>query len=76
MSVPKSAAILALTGLVGFLAMMVAHANETAVSVLFYGATICFTLAAIILLAYVAVKFWEREREVNSPPAGRSPSWR
>ena len=73
MSVPKTAAILALMGVAGLIATMVAHANETAVSALFYGATICLTLAAVILLGYVAVRFWEG---VNHPAAGGWPSSR
>jgi len=53
MSVWKISAILALVGVVGLLATMVAHPNQTAVDALFYGGAICLTLAAVIFLADV-----------------------
>lgn len=58
MSNRKLAAILAVIGIVSYLATMAVHANPGAVDALFYGATACLALAAIIFLADVAAKAW------------------
>jgi len=62
MSNRKIAAILAVIGVFALLSMMAVHWSPTAVDTLFYGATACLALAAVIFLADVSVKFWNEAK--------------
>lgn len=65
MSAPRIAAIFVLIGLVGFVAMIIAHADPTMVFVLYVGAATFITLGVVIFLADVARKFLQELRHVD-----------
>ena len=71
MYVPRIAAILAFIGLAGFALMMAAHANETAVAVLFYGSVVSLTLSAAIVLACAAAEITRQVRWYRHHPASK-----
>jgi Flp pilus assembly protein TadB len=66
MSVSRIAAILVLIGFLGFVAVVIAHADQVMVFALFVGATAFITLGVVIFLAEAAFRFWQELRSTTS----------